>query len=120
MGYKSGLQIGSEIVNVRIPPGAKSDMRIRLRGKGRVDSYSKVRGDLFLNVELEPHGFFQFKNDKLVCEVPVAPDEAVLGASVEVPTPDGSVTMKIPAGIRPGQSLRLRGKGWPKPKGVKG
>ncbi|MGB3694676.1 MAG: DnaJ C-terminal domain-containing protein [Spirulinaceae cyanobacterium] len=119
-GVQKRLQIGSEIVNVRIPPGAKPDMRIRLRGKGRVDPYSKIRGDLFLNVELEPHTFFQFKDDKLLCEVPVAPDEAVLGASIEVPTPDGSVTMKIPAGIRPGQSLRLRGKGWPNPKGVRG
>ncbi len=119
-GVQKRLQIGSEIVNVRIPPGAKPDMRIRLRGKGQLDPRSRMRGDLFLNVELDSHSFFQFEDDKLVCEVPVAPDEAVLGASIEVPTPDGSVTMKIPAGIRPGQSLRLRGKGWPNPKGVRG
>jgi curved DNA-binding protein len=45
------------------------------------------------------------------------PDEAVLGATIEVPTPDGTVSVNVPAGIRSGQSLRLRGKGWPKPKG---
>ncbi len=52
-----------------------------------------------------------------MCEVPVTPDEAVLGASIEVPTPDGTVKVNVPAGIRSGQSLRLRGKGWPRPKG---
>jgi curved DNA-binding protein len=70
-----------------------------------------------LNVELNPHSFFQFDGDNLVCEVPVTPDEAVLGASIEVPTPDGTVSVNVPAGIRSGQSLRLRGKGWPRPKG---
>ena len=63
-------------------------------------------------IELEPHVFFQFDGDNLVCEVPITPDEAVLGASIEVPTPDGMVTVKVPAGISAGQSLRLRGKGW--------
>jgi len=72
---------------------------------------------LYLNVELKPHSFFQFDGDNLLCEVPVMPDEAVLGASIEVPTPDGKVTLNVPAGIRSGQSLRLRGKGWPRPKG---
>jgi curved DNA-binding protein len=70
-----------------------------------------------LNVQLKPHAFFQFDGDNLLCEVPVMPDEAVLGATIEVPTPDGKVSLNIPAGIRTGQSLRLRGKGWPRPKG---
>jgi curved DNA-binding protein len=68
-------------------------------------------------VELETHSFFKFEGDNLICEVPIAPDEAVLGASIDVPTPDGLVTMKVPSGIRSGQTLRLRGKGWPSPKG---
>jgi curved DNA-binding protein len=88
-----------------------------LRGKGQLDSYSQRRGDLYLNVELQPHPFFQFEGDNLVCEVPIAPDEAVLGTSIEVPTPDGIVNIKVPAGIRSGQSLRLRGKGWVTPQG---
>ena len=67
---------------------------------------------------IQNHPFFQFDGDgNLVCEVPISPDEAVLGAKIDVPTPDGSVTVNIPAGIRSGQTLRLRGKGWPKPKG---
>jgi curved DNA-binding protein len=89
-----------------------------VKGKGQFSPYyTSQRGDLYLTVEVTPHPFFQFEGDNLVCEVPISPDEAVLGAQVEVPTPDGSVTMNVPPGIRSGQSLRLRGKGWRNPKG---
>lgn len=116
-GVQKRLNLGNEVIDVRIPPGAKSGSRIRVRGKGQVSALNQQRGDLYLNVELNPHSFFQFDGDNLVCEVPVTPDEAVLGASIEVPTPDGTVSVNVPAGIRSGQSLRLRGKGWPRPKG---
>ena len=53
----------------------------------------------------------------MVCEIPIAPDEAVLGSSISIPTPDAEVKMKIPAGIRSGQVLRLRSKGWSSPQG---
>jgi curved DNA-binding protein len=111
-GVQKRLNLGNELVDVRIPPGAKPGSRIRVRGKGPVSPYTQQRGDLFLTVELEPHPFFQFEGDNLVCEVPITPDEAVLGAAIEVPTPDGTVTVKVPPGVRSGQSLRLRGKGW--------
>lgn len=116
-GVQKRLNLGNEIIDVRIPPGAKSGSRIRVRGKGQPNPYNQQRGDLYLNVELKPHSFFQFDGDNLVCEVPVTPDEAVLGTSIEVPTPDGKVSVNVPAGIRSGQSLRLRTKGWPRPKG---
>ena len=119
-GVQKRLNLGNEVVEVRIPPGAKPGSRVRVRGKGQLNPYSKQRGDLYLKVELEPHPFFGFEGDNLVCEVPVTPDEAVLGASVEVPTPDGKVTVKVPPGVQSGQSLRLRGKGWSKPKGKRG
>lgn len=119
-GVQKRLNLGNEVIDVRIPPGAKSGSRIRVRGKGQVNPYNQQRGDLYLNVELKPHSFFQFEGDNLICEVPVMPDEAVLGASIEVPTPDGKVSVNIPPGIRSGQSLRLRGKGWPNPKGGRG
>ncbi|MGB3513463.1 MAG: DnaJ C-terminal domain-containing protein [Microcoleaceae cyanobacterium] len=99
---------------VSIPAGVKSGSKIRVKGRGQIDPYNKQRGDLYLNVEVKPHSFFQFEGDNLVCEVPITPDEAVLGTSIEVPTPDGVVSVNIPAGIRSGQSLRLRGKGWSK------
>lgn len=116
-GTARRLRMGTETIDVRIPPGAKSGSKIRIRGKGQYNIYSKQQGDLYLKVELEPHSFFQFEGDNLICEVPIAPDEAVLGTSIAVPTPDGTITMKIPAGIRHGQTLRLRGKGWSLPKG---
>jgi curved DNA-binding protein len=116
-GVQKRLNLGNEVIDVRIPPGAKSGSRIRVRGKGAVSPYNQQRGDLYLIVDLQPHSFFQFEGDNLICEVPITPDEAVLGASIEVPTPDGVVTVNVPAGVRSGQSLRLRGKGWPSPKG---
>ncbi|MBW4637842.1 MAG: DnaJ domain-containing protein [Gloeocapsa sp. UFS-A4-WI-NPMV-4B04] len=119
-GVQKRFSLGNETIEVRIPPGAKPGSRVRVRGKGTVNSYNQQRGDLYLKVEIKPHSFFQFEGDSLVCEVPLAPDEAVLGGSIEVPTPDGTVKMNIPAGIRSGQTLRLRGKGWPQPKGGRG
>ncbi len=116
-GVQKRFDLGNELIDVRIPPGAKSGSRIRVRGKGQPNPLNQQRGDLYLNVELKPHSFFQFDGDNLLCEIPVMPDEAVLGATIEVPTPDGTVSVNVPAGIRSGQSLRLRGKGWPKPKG---
>ncbi len=116
-GTTKRLVVGSETIDVRIPPGAKPNSRIRVRGKGQLNPYNRTRGDLYLKVEIQPHSFFQFEGDNLVCEVPITPDEAVLGATIDVPTPDGAVKMNVPAGIRSGQSLRLRGKGWPQPKG---
>lgn len=118
-GTTKRLSVGSETINVRIPAGAKPGSRIRLRGKGQAIASGR-RGDLYLTVQIQPHKFFQFEGDTLVCEVGIAPDEAVLGASIDVPTPDGTVTMNVPPGIRSGQVLRLRGKGWPQPKGDRG
>ncbi|MBD3883312.1 DnaJ domain-containing protein [Phormidium tenue FACHB-886] len=111
-GAQKRLNLGNETITVRIPAGAKPGSRIRVKGKGQASPYGTNRGDLYLVVALQPHSFFQFEGDNLVCEVPIAPDEAVLGAAIEVPTPDGTVTMNIPTGIRSGQTLRLRGKGW--------
>jgi curved DNA-binding protein len=119
-GTRKRLKIGSQEVEVRIPPGAKQGTKVRLRGKGQMHPQTRQRGDIYLVVNLLAHNVFQLDGDTLVCEVPIAPDEAVLGGNIDVPTPDGSVTMKLPPGIRSGQSLRLRGKGWPSPKGSRG
>jgi curved DNA-binding protein len=119
-GVQKRLQLDDETINVRIPAGAKPGSRIRLKGKGHPSPFSQQRGDLYLTIEVLPHSFFRFQGDNLVCDVPIRPDEAVLGAQISVPTPDGNVTMKVPKGIGSGQSLRLRGKGWTLPKGGRG
>lgn len=119
-GVQKSFNLGTETIKVRIPGGAKAGSRIRVRGKGNVNTYNKQRGDLYLTVELQPHPFFRLEGEQLICEVPVTPDEAVLGAQIEIPTPDGMVTVNVPAGVRSGQSLRLRGKGWTNPRGERG
>ncbi|WP_066379522.1 MULTISPECIES: DnaJ C-terminal domain-containing protein [unclassified Anabaena] len=116
-GVQQRLQLDNEIINVRIPAGAKPGSRIRIKGKGSPSPFSPQRGDLYLTIDVLPHPFFQFADDNIACEIPIRPDEAVLGAQIQVPTPDGSVTMKVPPGVRSGQSLRLRGKGWRQPQG---
>lgn len=116
-GVQKRLQLDDETLNVRIPLGAKSGSRIRLKGKGRVSPFSQQRGDLYLTIELFPHSFFKFSGDNLTCEVPIRPDEAVLGTQMQVPTPEGGVMMTVPKGVSCGQLLRLRGKGWILPKG---
>jgi curved DNA-binding protein len=119
-GVQQRLQLDDDTINVRIPAGAKPGSRIRLKGRGRPSPFSQQRGDLYLTIEVLPHAFFRFEGENLVCEVLIRPDEAVLGAEIQVPTPDGSVTMKVPKGVKSGQSLKLRGKGWTLPKGGRG
>ena len=119
-GTQKRLKIGNDEVEVRIPAGAKQGTKVRLRSKGQLNPYTKQRGDIYLIVNLLPHNIFQFDGDNLVCEVPITPDESVLGGKIEVPTPDGSVTMNLPPGVKSGQSLRLKGKGWPHPKKGRG
>ncbi|MEA5598817.1 J domain-containing protein [Rivularia sp. UHCC 0363] len=119
-GVQKRLQLDDETINVRIPAGAKPGSRIRLKGKGRPSPFSQQRGDLYLTLEVLSHPFWRFEGDDLICDIPLRPDEAVLGTQIKVPTPDGSVTMTVPKGIRSGQSLRLRGKGWTLPKGGRG
>jgi len=119
-GVQKRLQLDDDTINVRIPAGAKPGSRIRIKGKGRPSPFSQQRGDLYLTIEVLTHSFFRFEGDDLVCDVPIRPDEAVLGAQISVPTPDGSVMVKVPKGVRSGQSLRLRGKGWTLPKGGRG
>ncbi|MBD2100305.1 DnaJ C-terminal domain-containing protein [Leptolyngbya sp. FACHB-261] len=116
-GVQKRLQLEGESLDVRIPAGVRPGRRIRLKGKGPFNPLTQQRGDLYLITEVQAHPFFQFEGEDIFCELPLSPDEAVLGGQIPVPTVDGSVTMTIPVGVRSGQSLRLRGKGWPKPKG---
>jgi curved DNA-binding protein len=119
-GVEKSFSIGNESIKIRIPLGAKPGSRIRVKGKGSVSPYNQQRGDLYLTIAIKPHEFFQFDKENLTCEVPISPEEAVLGAQIQVPTPDGFVMLNVPAGVKSGQSLRLRGKGWYNSKGERG
>ncbi|MBR8831223.1 MAG: Curved DNA-binding protein [Chroococcopsis gigantea SAG 12.99] len=117
-GVTKELQLsGEEPFKVRIPAGAKSGSRIRVKGSGKTNPMTGQKGDLYLNIDIAPHPFFKLEEDSnLTCEIKLAPDEAVLGTEIDVPTPDGPVKLKIPAGVNSGQTLRLRQKGWKLPK----
>jgi curved DNA-binding protein len=119
-GAEKSFNIGNENIKIRIPLGAKPGSRVRVRGKGGMNAFSKQRGDLYLTIAIKNNEFFQFEKDNLICELPISPDEAVLGAHIQVPTLDGVVTVNVPAGVQSGQSLRLRGKGWYNSKGERG
>ena len=104
----------------RIAKGASEGQRLRLPGKGGKGMDGGRDGDLWLNITLAPHPLFRPDGHDLYVDLTLAPWEAVLGASVEVPTLDGAVRLKVPAGTRAGQKLRLSGRGLPKPRGGAG
>ena len=111
---------GGKQVHARIPKGVTDGERLRLRGKGGAGAKGAPAGDLYLDIALHPHPLFKPNGHDLFLDVPLAPWEAALGAEIRIPTLDGHVTMKVPAGSKAGQRLRLTGKGLPKPRGGAG
>jgi len=101
---------------VRIPPGATDGRRIRVPGQGEAGSNGGEAGDLYLRVRHAAHPDFSTREADVDHELDIAPWEAVLGAEVVVPTLDGSIKLRIPAGAENGQKLRVRGRGLPKGK----
>lgn len=97
--------------NVRIPAGVRSGQRIRLAGQGSRGGDGS--GDLYLRVHLRPSDHFRLDGDDVYTPLPVTPWEAALGATVTLPTLDGSVRIKVPAGSSSGRKIRLKGKGYP-------
>jgi molecular chaperone DnaJ len=102
---------------VKIPPGVKDRTRIKLKGKGEPGRNGGQPGDLHVITRVAPSPLFERRGSDLIIEVPVTYAEAALGAEVEVPTPDGKISLKIPPGTQDGRMLRVRDKGAPKLKG---
>ncbi len=100
-------------LNVRIPKGIRSGQRIRLAGQGGPGLGDGQSGDLYLQVELNPHGLYRVDGRDVYLDLPVAPWEAALGATVKSPTPSGVVDLRIPPNSNQGSKLRLKGKGIP-------
>jgi curved DNA-binding protein len=100
-------------LNVTIPRGIRGGQQLRLAGQGAPGHGGGAAGDLYLEVEFRPHAIYRVDGSDVYLDLPVAPWEVALGASVKVPTPAGSVEMKIPADSRSGQKLRLKGRGIP-------
>jgi curved DNA-binding protein len=105
---------------VNIPPGVRNGQRIRLPGEGSSGAAGGPSGDLFLRVRIKPHPRFRLEGRDIYVDLPVTPWEAVLGATVEVPTLEGTSRVKVPPGSSTDRKLRLRGQGMPASRGASG
>jgi curved DNA-binding protein len=116
---EAGLDAAGRVVTrerrleVAIPKGIRPGQQIRLAGQGSPGPGGGPPGDLYLEVQFEPHPRWRVDGRDLVLTLPVAPWEAALGAAVRVPTPEGTVEMTVPAGSQAGRKLRLKGRGIP-------
>jgi curved DNA-binding protein len=114
-GTQKSVSHQGRTLTVTVPAGVKTGSRLRMKGEG--ETHGRDRGDLYLVVEVVPHSMFQREGSDLLTEVSVTLPQAILGADLSVPTLEGSVIMKIPAGTQSGSTFRLRGKGMPELRG---
>jgi molecular chaperone DnaJ len=110
----NGWQRTQRQLDVKIPAGVRTGQRVRVSGEGGAGRGG--RGDLYLEITVAPHPFFERKGDDIHLGLPITAPEAALGATIEVPTLKGKVSMKIPPATSSGRTFRLRGYGMPKPK----
>lgn len=116
-GAKRRVNLSSgKSIDVNIPPGTEDQQKLRLKGQGLANPAGGNPGDAIVEVLVENHPFFTRQDHDIHVEVPVTLYEAVLGASIRVPTISGQVSLRIPAGANTGSTLRLRGKGIPNAK----
>ena len=100
-------------LNVKIPKGVRKGQRIRLAGQGAPGMGNGKAGDLYLDIDFEPHPLYRVDGSDVYLDLPLAPWEAALGATIAIPTPDGKVDLRIPAGTANGSKLRLKNRGIP-------
>jgi molecular chaperone DnaJ len=101
----------TKTLSVKVPAGVDNGDRIRLSGEGEAGRNGGPPGDLYVEIRVNPHKLFTRDGADLACEVPVSVAIGTLGGEVELPTLDGNVSLKVPAGTQSGKIFRLRGKG---------
>lgn len=116
----AGGRTKTQTYQVKIPPGVTEGQRLRLAGRGEAGAGGGASGDLYLRVRLAKHPDFEVEDHNLIYEAELTPWEAVLGASISVPTLNGRVNIKIPPGTQSNQKLRVRGRGLPQRDGGNG
>lgn len=107
----SGVVTRTRTLNVRVPAGIKDGQKVRLNGKGEAGLRGAPPGDLFVKINITPDKVFQRDGNNLLVDVPVSFSELALGATITVPTLDGTVSIRIPAGSAADQVMRVRGRG---------
>jgi molecular chaperone DnaJ len=112
--HGTGAVRRSRTVKVKVPAGVKDGARIRVPGRGEPGGPGGQPGDLYVRVQVGEHPVFGRKGDNLTVDLPLSYPEAALGANVKVPTLNGLVTLKVPAGTPSGKTFRVKGKGAPK------
>jgi|JI10StandDraft_1071094.scaffolds.fasta_scaffold69308_4 DnaJ-class molecular chaperone len=110
-----GLADGKTL-DVTLPPGTEDGSQLRLKGQGMPGQGGAPNGDAFVEIGVKPHPFFERDGFDILLECPITLSEAVLGGTVQVPTIDGRVALKVPVGSNSGTQLRLKGKGILNPK----
>ena len=107
------VQVKHRNLNIKIPKGIKAGQHIRLAGQGSSGTGSGQSGDLFLEIAFNNHPLYRVLETDVYLDLPVTPWEAALGAKIKIPTPEGTVDLKIPPNSRQGSKLRLSGRGLP-------
>jgi molecular chaperone DnaJ len=109
----SGRQLRERTMEVRVPAGVEDGTRIRYSGEGQAGAHGGPPGDLYVVLHVAEHPFFERDGKNLTCVLPISFSQAALGAEIEIPTLDGTYSLKVPAGTQSGTVLRIRGKGVP-------